>query len=268
MKLYSVLILVAVLVLLPAAGLAIGPDFEEKAEVKPAKLTFISSLDVPPFAYVENFQNKGFEIDLGQALGEELGQKVEWIKQSFNIPALASALNAGRADAVLSALTVTEDRKKYFLFTRPYFRTDLAVAAGRDADWNKLDFKTGLTPKVVVGVLKRSTGEEWARKNLKSIRKTYTSPDRLVRALNNREVAIILIDRPILEWVLARRHYKFKIVEEGIDHQDYAIAVAKNNPKLRDRLNQALEELDRKDIYDRIYQKWYEKMQDLPPIGR
>lgn len=231
-------------------------------------LRFISDLDTPPFAFVENFKNVGFEIDLGEALGKEMGRPVKWVKQVFNIPTFASTLESGRADAVLSSLSVTENRKQYFSFTRPYFCTSLAVAAPRDVDWNSQDFRNGLNSKVKVGVLKRSTGEEWARKNLKATRQTYSSPERLARALKNQEVGIILIDKPILRWTMANRHYKFKIVEEGIDHQDYAIATSKTNQKLLNELNAALEKLDADGVYDSIYEKWYAVSQDLPKLGR
>lgn len=248
-----------------------NPSASEDSQANQAvanPLRFISDLDTPPFAFVENFKNVGFEIDLGEALGKEMGRSVKWVKQSFNIPTFASTLESGRADAVLSSLSVTENRKQYFSFTRPYFCTSLAVAAPRDVDWNSQDFRNGLNSKVKVGVLKRSTGEEWARKNLKATRQTYSSPERLARALKNQEVGIILIDKPILSWTMANRHYKFKIVEEGIDHQDYAIATSKTNQKLLNELNAALEKLDADGVYDSIYEKWYAVSQDLPKLGR
>lgn len=238
----------------------------KQSEGKP--LRFISDLDTPPFAFVENFQNVGFEIDLGEAIGKEMGRPVEWLKQSFNIPAMASSINSGRADAVLSSMTATKSREQYFNFTRPYFRTSLAVAAPRDVDWNSQNFRNGLTPKIRVGVLRRSTGETWAIKNLKATRKTYSSPSRLARALRNGEVEIILIDMPILKWELANRHYKFKIVEEGIDSQDYGIAIGLNNKELLDELNATLEKLDADGVYDMIYEKWYTISQDLPALRR
>ena len=243
---------------------------EDSPEMRSAEspLRFINDLAAPPFAFVENFKNVGFEIDLGEALGKEMGRPVKWVKQSFNVPTFASTLEVGRADAVFCSLTVTEKRKQYFDFTRPYFRTSLAVAAPRDVDWNSQNFKNGLSSKVRVGVLRRSTGEEWARKNLKATRKTYTSPERLARALKNREVGIILIDKPILIWTMANRHYKFKIVEEGLDHQDYAIGVSKSNQKLLNELNTALEKLDADGVYDSIYEKWYDISQDLPKLGK
>ncbi|MFH1038242.1 MAG: ABC transporter substrate-binding protein [PVC group bacterium] len=267
------------LCVLPAMAAGVDPEgipadksasAEEKGGGKPEvkALRFISDLDTPPFAFVDNYRNVGFEIDLGEALGKEMGRPVEWIKGTFNIPAFSSTLAAGRADAVLSSMTMTEGREQYFIFTIPYFRTSLAVATFRDVDWNSQAFRNGLTAAVKVGVLRRSTGEEWARKNLKATRKTYTTPDRLARALKNQEVEIILIDEPILRWTLANRGYKFKIVESGLDHQDYAIGVSRSNQALAGGLNAALEKLDASDVYDRIYEKWYSISQDLPKIGK
>lgn len=263
---WSFLVFLIVPVMVMAA--ALEKTDEGKLALDVNTLRFINDLGAPPFAFVENFKNVGFEIDLGEALGKEMGRPVKWVKQSFNVPAFASTLNVGRADAVFCSLTVTEKRKQYFDFTRPYFRTSLAVAAPRDVDWDKQAFKNGLTHKIRVGVLRRSTGEEWARKNLKATRKTYSSPDRLARAMKNREVGIILLDKPILMWTMANRHYKFKIVEDGIDSQDYAIAISKNNPKLLDQLNAALEKLDADGVYDSIYEKWYDISQDLPKMGK
>lgn len=267
------------LCILPAMAAGVDPEgipaeknapAEEEGGKRPEvkALRFISDFATPPFAYVDNFQNIGFEIDLGEALGKEMGRPVEWIKQAFNIPAFASALAAGRADAVLSSMTMTESREQYFIFTIPYFRTSLAVAVFKDVDWNSQAFRNGLTAEVTVGVLRRSTGEEWARKNLSATRKAYDSPDRLARALKNQEVDIILIDEPILRWTVANRGYKFKIVEREIDQQDYAIGVSRSNQKLADELSAALEKIDAAGIYDRIYEKWYSISQDLPKIGR
>ena len=239
---------------------------EEPAEVRP--LRFLSSFDAPPFTYSEAGRKVGFEVDLGEAIGEVLGRPVRWVKRPFNIPALASELKAGRADAVIAALTVTGERERYFRFTIPYFRTSLAVATYRDVDWDSTAFRDGLRPIIRIGVLRRSTAEEWARDNLQATRETFDTPERLARALRDREVAMILIDEPILRWELARRHYRFQVVEEGIDTQDYAIAVSPDNPELVEDLNRALRQLNQDGVYGEIYRKWYDATAELPKIGR
>lgn len=259
-------------VLFVAAGIA--EEASEEAPAAPAEpaaakpLRIISSFDAPPFAYTEAGRKVGFEVDLGEAIGQALGRPVEWISRPFNIPALASELTAGRADAVLAALTATKDREQYFIFTIPYYRSSLAVATYRDVDWDHRAFTSGLIQAVRVGVLRRTTGEAWAKKNLQATRETFDSPVRLARALNDREVGLILVDEPILRWELAKRHYKFNIVEQGIDRQDYAIAVSRSNPELAGELSGALRKLEKDGVYGEIYRKWYDSTASLPVIGR
>lgn len=245
---------------------SVPPVPAEPAAVKPLRL--ISSFDAPPFAYVEAGRKIGFEVDLGEAIGKVLGRPVEWLQRPFNIPALASELNAGRADAILASMTATGEREQYFIFTIPYYRTSLTVATFRDVDWDHTAFRDGLSKAVRVGVLRRTTGEAWAQKNLQATRETFETPARLARALNDREVAMILVDAPILRWELAKRHYKFKVVEQGIDRQDYAIAVGRSNPAMVGELNGALKKLERDGVYGEIYRKWYETSARLPEIGK
>lgn len=266
-----ILSLLAAVLLIPAVPAEEAAPEEaapaaEPAEVKP--LRFLSSFDAPPFAYSEAGRKVGFEVDLGEAIGEVLGRPVRWVKRPFNIPALASELNAGRADAVIAALTVTGERERYFRFTIPYFRTSLAVATHRDVDWDSTAFRDGLRPIIRIGVLRRSTAEEWARDNLQATRLTFDTPERVARALRDREVAMILIDEPILRWELARRHYRFQVVEEGIDTQDYAIAVSPDNRELAEELNRALRQLNQDGIYGEIYRKWYDATAELPRLKR
>ncbi len=238
----------------------------EPAAAEP--LRFLSSFDVPPFAFSEAGRKVGFEVDLGEALGEVLGRPVKWIQRPFNIAALSSEINGGRADAILDAVTVTEDRGQYFLFTIPYYRTSLAAATYKDVDWDSTAFRGGLRRIVRVGVMRRTTGEEWARKHLEATRVTFDSPSRLARALNDREVELILFDEPILRWELAKRHYRVKIVETGIDSQDYAIAVSPSNPGLVEELNGALKKLEKDGVYSGICQKWYNAAGRLPELGK
>lgn len=234
--------------------------------VKPLRL--IGSFDAPPFSYKEAGRKVGFEVELAEAIGKVLGRPVVWMERPFNIPALASDIKTGRADAVLAAMTVTEERKEYFLFTIPYYRSSLAVATYRDVDWDHRAFTEGLSRAVRAGVLRRTTGEGWARKNLQATLETYDSPQRLARSLNDREVELILVDEPILRWELARRHYKFNVVEQNLDREDYAFAVSRSRPELVEELNRALRKLEADGTYGEIHRKWYDATGKLPAIGR
>ncbi|MCX6350208.1 MAG: ABC transporter substrate-binding protein [Candidatus Aureabacteria bacterium] len=231
------------------------------------ELRLINDFASPPFAWMEGTKRMGFEVDLAEALGKEMGRTVRWVPMSFNIVAFASALQAKTADAVMSSMSATPEREKKFIFTRPYFRSSLALATGKDVDFSEADFRGGLEG-MKVGVLKRTTGEDWAKANLRATRVTYDSPVRLARALNNKEIGYILLDEDILIGVLARQAYKFKIVKGNLSSEDYAIAVSLGNQVLADGISAALEKLDAAGIYDDIFNAWFGRKTDLPPYKR
>ncbi len=259
----------------------------EKEETKPSspeqpsgekELRFITTFDFPPFSFRRGMERIGFEIDLGNAIAKELGAKATWIQKSFNINAFASALDSGSADAVISAITINEERKKRLAFTRPYFRTSLCISVHRDVDWRHNYFTTGMK-RWLIGVQRGTTAERWARRNLTGKVKTYYSPKRLFYALKQAKpkkpskellyegpvgAFCVLADKSVTDYALCEYGYRVKIVEEGFDKQNYGIAVSKEKPKLLSEINGALKRLDEKDIYDKIYKKWFTRLCDLP----
>ena len=81
----------------------------------------------PPFAYKTPDGNiTGFDYDIGNALCEEMKVKCQWIEQEFD--GLIPALKVRKFDAVLSSMSITEDRKKSVDFTGKYYATPAKLA--------------------------------------------------------------------------------------------------------------------------------------------
>ncbi len=259
-------IALVLVLLITGVGLAPGapPIAVPYLPAKTTVLRLINDFGAPPFAYLDGGVRKGFEVELGEALAREMGVGLEWVRMPFNIDTYRSALVSGRADAVLSSFTITLGRERYFEFTRPYFITHQAAAIrkGFRDKFNRLDNKlTG----AVVGVEGGTTGATWVRKNLSPRRiKTYTSPDRLARALKNGDIQVAILDLAILDALLSRNQYKFEIPKKDLAVENYGIAVGKRNQKLLSSLNEALKKLDGQGIYGRIYGKWFATPRGLP----
>jgi arginine/ornithine transport system substrate-binding protein len=87
----------------------------------------------PPFAFkTPDGQIAGFDYDIGNALCEEMKVECKWIEQEFD--GLIPALKVRKFDAVLSSMSITEDRKKSVDFTGKYYATPakLAMKAGTE----------------------------------------------------------------------------------------------------------------------------------------
>jgi cystine transport system substrate-binding protein len=73
----------------------------------------------PPFSFVdENGKLSGFEAELSEALAKELGVKVKL--QATPWDGILAALESKRLDAVVNQVTISEERKKKYDFSKPY----------------------------------------------------------------------------------------------------------------------------------------------------
>jgi putative S-methylcysteine transport system substrate-binding protein len=86
-----------------------------------------------PFTFVRQGELQGFEVDLMNAIGEELGRKIELKTMSFS--GLIGALEAGRIDTVANQITITLEREKTFVFSDPYVidRAQVVTRKGNEA---------------------------------------------------------------------------------------------------------------------------------------
>lgn len=228
-------------------------------------IRFIGDFDFPPFAFKKEDELTGFEIDLGKALGRVMGAQVEWVPAKFDLKVYAEALEKNKADAILSSLTITRARKQDFDFTHPYFRTTLGIAAlNKLKESALLQLRKRKFEGSKVGVMKGTTGEAWARKNLKAELLLYDSAVDMTRNLWEKNLRAILIDEELLNYIVSRFPYDFAVISRDLNHEEYGIAVKKGNEKLLQEFNAALEKVDAAGTYDEIYNRWFGPKRSLP----
>ena len=76
----------------------------------------------PPFAFkTAEGEITGFDYDIGNALCEEMKVKCQWVEQEFD--GLIPALKVRKIDAVLSSMSITDERRKSVDFTNKYYPT-------------------------------------------------------------------------------------------------------------------------------------------------
>jgi polar amino acid transport system substrate-binding protein len=81
----------------------------------------------PPFNYFEGDKLTGFDVDLGTAIGKELGLKVEWVTLAFD--GLLVGLDHDRYDLVVAGHGITPERQKAVDFSTPYVCSGAAIVA-------------------------------------------------------------------------------------------------------------------------------------------
>ncbi|MHC5833032.1 MAG: transporter substrate-binding domain-containing protein, partial [Nostoc sp.] len=85
----------------------------------------------PPFEFQSaSGELQGFDIDLMNAIAQSAGLKVKY--QNMPFAGMIPALQAQTVDAAVAAMTITAERAKTISFSRPYFKSGLAIVTRTD----------------------------------------------------------------------------------------------------------------------------------------
>lgn len=220
-------------------------------------IIFAGETTYPPFEYADGDKYKGFEVDLAEALGKEMGRKVEYKSMGFD--ALIPALQSNQIDAIASGMVITPEREKQISFTKPYY--DVAIAIIVKDSVNNIKNEKDLAGKVV-GVQIGTTGADVAHEQKGATVKEFDQVTTCLQDLENGNVQAVVIDEPVADYYIHQGHMQgLKVIPLGIQKQQVAIGVNKKNTELLEQLNAALEKLKANGTYAKLEQKWFGKVQ-------
>jgi len=137
-----------ILLLLAFMLLACGKNENSKEQTSDT-LTIGMELAYPPFEMTDESGNpSGISVDMAKALGEFLGKevKIENIAWGGLIP----SLKTGKLDAIISSMSITEQRSKSVDFSDPYISSDLSLLVNKDSKVQSLDDLNQKGVKIVV----------------------------------------------------------------------------------------------------------------------
>jgi polar amino acid transport system substrate-binding protein len=128
------------------------------------KLRVATDLGIPPFGMLDSaLKPTGSDVDVANALAADWGVGIEFINTTG--PTRIPNVNTGKADVIISSLSITEERKAVVDFTRPYSfirTTIIAPVADPMKSWEDLKGKSiavvrstaqdvALTPRAAAG---------------------------------------------------------------------------------------------------------------------
>jgi polar amino acid transport system substrate-binding protein len=265
----AILTLIAMLVALlsacaaPAASTAPaapGAATTAPAAAQPAsgkKFVFASDASFPPMESVDPSTKEisGFDMDLLAAIAKDQGFQYEVKNTAWD--GIFAGLESGQYDAIISSVTVTDDRKKSYDFTDPYFDANQGIVVRPDAT----NIKTGDDLKgKTVGAQIGTTGAIAVKKLAGVTLKEYDTPDLAMQDLVNKNLDAVVVDYPVAaNFALQSPQFKGKLQMAGqlVTNEKYGMVVRKGDPKqLLPLFNAGIKDAKANGTYNTIYSKW------------
>jgi ABC-type amino acid transport substrate-binding protein len=215
------------------------------------KLTVGSDIPYPPFEQGQPGEYTGFDVELMEAIGKEIGREVEFQDTSFDT--IFVDLGQGKFDVVASAATITPEREKTVDFSNPYYLSEQAILVKKGGEIDSVEGLSGAT----VGVQKGTTGQEFVEESGEAgeVRAFPTGPD-AVNALNSGTVEAVVIDIPVAENAV-EANTGIEISAPISTEESYGFAVAQGETELLEEINEGLAAVEKSGEYATIYEKWF-----------
>lgn len=196
-----------------------------------------------PMEYIdESGEIVGIDIDVVNAIAEEMGFEVEF--QNIGWDPLFPAVKNGEIDFAVSSITITEDRKKEYDFTEPYYMANQLILVPEDSDVTS--FEDLKDKKVAVQI--STTGHEVVKGLLGETSDQIVAPENLPLAIgemiNGNAEAVVGDNAPVIEYMKSNPNVKLKTVEDdSFEKEYYGLMLRKGNTELLEILNEGIKRL-------------------------
>ncbi|HET7868632.1 MAG TPA: basic amino acid ABC transporter substrate-binding protein [Burkholderiaceae bacterium] len=181
----------------------------------------------------------GFDIDVARAVAERAGLQVRFVNTPWE--GMFNTVAQGDSDILVSAITITDERRQTVDFTAPYFDARQLIAVRGDSTVTRFTDLKALRVAVQTG----TTGDEAVTKLLgktnDKLRRFESTPLALAE-LESGGVDAVVADNGVVTHYLAQHPgSRFKAVEDpSFVAEQYGLVVKKGRADLLAQLNQGL----------------------------
>jgi polar amino acid transport system substrate-binding protein len=242
-----------------AAAPAAAPSESTAASAAAPAKVYVVGTDAA-YAPFESQNEKGeivgFDIEVVSAIAAKAGVQVKFVNTPWE--GIFNAVAQGDRDLLVSAITITDERKQTMDFTAPYFDAVQLIAVKQNSKVTKF---ADLKP-LKVGVQTGTTGDEVVTKllgkNSAAIKRFESTPLALKELESGGVDAVVADNGVVAHYVANNAGTGFKTVSDpSFTPEQYGIAVRKGNTAVLEMLNQGLAGIRADGTYDRIYAKYF-----------
>ena len=213
------------------------------------RTTFVVGFDAeyPPYGYMDdNGEYTGFDLELAQAVCDMEGW--ELVKTPINWDSKDMELNSGSIDCIWNGFTMN-GREDDYTFSMPYVDNSQVMVVAEDSGINSLEDLSGK----IVGVQAASAAltllqseEEGGQKALADTfaeLQEFADYNSAFVELQAGSIDAVAMDIGVANYQIKTRGEGYKILDEALNTEQYAVGFKKGNTELCDIVNKDLEEL-------------------------
>ena len=221
--------------------------------------------DFPPMGFVgEDGEYTGFDLELAQETAKRLG--LTYVAQPLAWDAKNMELESGNIDCIWNGFTMT-GREDEYTWSQPYMENSQVLVVMEDSGIETLEDLAGKIVEV-----QADSSAEAALKEMPDLTSTFgtlqTTPDynTAFMDLEMGSVDAIAMDVIVAGYQMQEREGSFKILEESLASEEYAIGFKKGNTELCEKVQKTLEEMAADGTMAEISEKWFGE--DITTVGK
>lgn len=207
-------------------------------------LIMATNAEFPPYEYFEGEKIVGIDAEIAEAIADKLG--MELTIEHVDFDSVVPGVQSGKYDFGMAGLTVTDERLEQVNFSTSYATGIQVIVVKEDSDITSVDDLFAEGASHTIGVQLATTGDLYTTSDLEdeglATIERYNKGADAIMALTSGKIDCVVIDNEPAK-VFVQNNAGLKILDTEYVTEEYAIAVSKNNTKMMDKINNALNEL-------------------------
>ena len=213
------------------------------------KIVMYCNANFPPYEYLDGSEVAGVDVEIGRAIADKLGVKLEIKNTAFE--GIVMAIASGNGDMAITGMTITEDRKKEVDFSHPYINSVQYLIVKNDSTLEKMEDLAGKKVAAVLGYTGSLILGDEIQKGVLLDKGTqlsdYNSAGDATLALTSGKADAVIMDEMVAKSIVAKDS-SLKAVkltyEDGSDTaEEYGVAVQKGKEDLLAIINEVVNDL-------------------------
>lgn len=225
---------------------------------KNGTLTVGFDAEFPPMGFKDDNGNYvGFDLDLAKEVAKRLNMDIKL--QAIDWNSKDAELKNGNIDLIWNGFTMT-GRENDYTWSKPYMKNQQVIVVLNNSKITKLDDLKGkkLALQLDSSAEKALNAKADFKASLGKVLTTSTNLDAL-NELKMGSVDAVLMDEIVAQYNITKQGGNYKVLEEALAEEEYAVGFLKGNTELRDKVQAQIDAMAKDGTLSKISKEWFGK---------